>query len=184
MSGRHCFVAVALWATLAGAQSAAVVPVGTELDVKLAGALDSATSRTDQRFEAATLVDVTIGGVVAIPAGSTVRGFLSSVKNESQVTRQGSLVLAFDELRVGERSSRLRASVVQVFDPKMSEDLTRIGPGALSKNATGGIIGSGKAPLASVLVGAGVIMSAHFGDVKLPPGAVLRIRLDQPIQFR
>ncbi|HXT69516.1 MAG TPA: hypothetical protein VN700_07165 [Vicinamibacterales bacterium] len=164
---------------------AVVVPAGTELDVKIAGptAMSSATLKNDQRFEAATLVDVTVGGVAAVPAGSIARGFVSSFKPVSVVNRQGSFTLSFDELRVGDRSVKLRATVLQVFDPNMSEDLTRIGPAAVTKGASGGIIGTGKAPLTTVFVTSGVITAAQGGEAKVPAGAVLRIRIDQPIQL-
>lgn len=166
------------------AQAAAmVVPAGTEVDIKVSAALGSGTVQNDQRFEGATLVDVKIGTDVAVPAGSIVRGFVSSFKSISPANRRGSLTLAFDELRIGERASRLRATVVDAFDPKMSEDLTRIGPGVAANGTNGGILGSGKASLAGVIVGIGVILSAGPGDVKLPAGAVLRIRIDAPVQL-
>ena len=43
-----------------------------------------------------------VQGQTAIPAGSLVRGFVSSVKPAGKVDRTGSLTLSFNELRIGE----------------------------------------------------------------------------------
>src|SRR5687768_2548299 len=56
-----------------------IIPVGQELDVRLQTPLSSATATAEQRFEATTAVDVMQGNNVLIPAGSIVRGVVSSV---------------------------------------------------------------------------------------------------------
>jgi len=158
------------------------VPVGTQLEVRMQQPLESGTAKVEERFEATTLADVVVKGRTAIPAGSLVRGFVSSVRPAGRVNRTGSLTLSFDELRVGERSSRLRASVVQALDPKMTEDVSKIGVGAAAGGVVGGLIGGVKGALLGVLIGAGGTIAATEGaDVKLPMGTVLRIRIDQPL---
>jgi hypothetical protein len=162
---------------------AVTVPVGTQFEVRMQEPLSSATAKVEQRFEATTLVDVEVDGRLAIPAGSIVRGFVSSVKPAGNVDRRGSLTLSFDEIRIGNRSSRLRASVVQALDPKMTEDVSRIGAGAVVGGIVGGLIGGAKGALLGVLVGGGGTIAATEGsDVKLPLGTVLRIRVDQPLE--
>ena len=76
-----------------------IVPVGTQFDVRLQGQLNSGTATVEQRFEATTLVDYSEGTRVVIPAGSLVRGFVSSVRAAGRIDRRGSLTLSFDELR-------------------------------------------------------------------------------------
>src|SRR5205814_4233247 len=85
------------------------VPVGTEFAVRLQTPLSSATARVEQRFEATTVLDLTVGKDVAVPAGSLVRGFVSSVRAAGKIDRTGSLTLSFDEVVVGQRASKLRA---------------------------------------------------------------------------
>ena len=159
------------------------IPVGTQFEVRMQQPLDSGTAKVEERFEATSLADVVVQGeVVAVPAGSLVRGFVSSVKPAGKLSRQGSLTLSFDELRIGERSSRLRASVVQALDPKMTEDVSKIGVGAAAGGVLGGLIGGVKGALLGVLIGGGGTIAATEGsDVKLPMGTVLRIRVDQPL---
>ena len=156
------------------------VPVGTEIDVRLQTALNSGTAKVEQKFEATTVSDIGIGGRVVIPAGSVVRGFVSSVRAAARLERRGSLTLSFDELRIEPRTYRFRASVTQAIDKRLNEDTTRIGAGAVVGAIIGGLIGGGKGALAGVLVGGGGTMAATEGtDVDLPAGTILRVRLDQ-----
>jgi hypothetical protein len=160
------------------------VPVGTEFDVRLQTSLDSGTAQTEQRFEAATVLDYASGTTVIVPAGSTVRGFVSSVKAAGKVDRRANLTLSFDELRIGNRTYRLRASVTRAFDGKLGDDTMKIGAGAAVGAIIGGIIGGGKGALLGVLVGGGGTMAASDGtDVSLPAGTILRIKLDQPLDI-
>ena len=160
------------------------VPVATEFDLRLQTPLNSGKVKVEQRFEATTILDYTIGKDVVVPAGSTVRGFVSSVKAAGKIERKGSLTLSFDELRIGTRTHRLRASVTEALDPKVHQDATRIGAGAVVGAIIGGLLGGGKGALLGVLVGGGGTIAATEGsDVDLPAGTVLRIRLDQVLEI-
>jgi hypothetical protein len=162
-----------------------VVPVGTEMDVRLQTALNSGTAKVEQRFEATTLADLKLGGEVRIPAGTIVRGFVGSVRAAGRVERKGSLTLAFDEILLPRGPSRLRASVIQALDGKSSEDISRIGTGAAVGAIVGGLLGGAKGLLLGVLVGGGGTIAATDGsDVNLPSGTVLRIRIDAPLDIR
>jgi len=160
------------------------VPVGTELDVRLQTPLNSGAAVVEDRFEATTIVDLTMGRDVVIPAGSTVRGFVSSVRAAGRIDRRGSLTLSFDELRIGDTTHRMRASVLQALDGKVAGDATRIGTGAAVGAILGGILGGAKGALAGILIGGGGTIAATEGaDVNLPQGTVLRIRVDQPLEI-
>jgi hypothetical protein len=161
-----------------------VVPVGTQLDARLQTHLNSGTAKQEDRFEATTVVDYLQDGAVVIPAGTVVRGFVSSVRPAGRLDRRGSVTLSFDEIRFGNRSMRLRATVSQALDGKMAEDATRIGAGAVLGGILGGIFGGGKGALLGVLVGGGGTIAATEGsDVDLPVGTILRIHLDEPLEI-
>jgi hypothetical protein len=160
------------------------IAVGTEFDTRLQTPLNSGKVRAEDRFEATTMLDYEIGKDLVVPAGSTVRGFVSSVQAAGRIDRKGSMTLSFDEIRIGNRSYKLRASVVNTLDPKVAEDVTRIGAGAAVGAVIGGILGGGKGALIGVLVGGGSTVAATEGtDVNLPVGTILRIRIDQPLQI-
>lgn len=159
------------------------VPVATEIDVRLQTALNSATARVEQRFEATTLVDIVVNKAIAIPAGTLVRGFVSSVRPAGRMDRKGSLTLSFDEMVINGKRPPLRASVVQAMEGKMDEDAGRIGKGAAVGGILGGIMGGLKGALAGILIGAGGTIAATDGaNADLPVGTILRIRLDQPLE--
>lgn len=159
------------------------IPVGTEFEVRLQDPLSSKTAKPEQRFEATLIEDYMMRNEVAIPAGSLVRGFVSSVRAAGNLDRRGSLTLSFDELRIGTTSFRLRATVVQALSADVREDRTRIGAGAVVGGVVGAILGGAKGALIGVIVGGGGTIAATEGaDVELPAGTVLRIRLDQPLE--
>jgi hypothetical protein len=165
-------------------RSGGTVRVGTEFDVRLQQSLTSGTAKVEDRFEATTVVDYTVGNDVVVPAGSIVRGFVSSVSPANKLDRKGSLTLSFDEIRVDNTSYRFRASVVQALDGKIQDDAKRIGAGAVVGAIIGGLIGGGKGALIGVLVGGGGTIAATEGtDVNLPAGTILRIRLDQALEI-
>lgn len=159
------------------------VPVGTQMDVRLQTALSSETAKVEQRFEATTIVDVMVGGKVAIPSGTVVRGFVSSVRPAGRLERRGSITLSFDEMVMDTKRPPMRASVVQALDGKMGDDVGKIGAGAAVGAILGGILGGGKGMLAGILIGGGGTIAASDGaNAELPPGTILRIRLDQPLE--
>ena len=165
-----------------GSSTMASVPVGTEFDLKLQTSLNSGTTKVEQRFEGTTILDYVQGRDVIVPAGTIVRGFVSSVRSAGKIDRKGSLTLSFDEIRIGTRTLRLRASVTQALDPKIKDDATRIGVGAVAGAIIGGIIGGGKGAVLGIAIGGGGTIAATEGsDVDLPAGTILRIRLDQAL---
>ena len=64
-------------------------------------------------------------------------------------------------------------------------EVGKIGAGSAVGAIIGGIIGGGKGALLGVLIGGGGTIAATEGkDVKLDPGTILRVRLDEPLQVR
>ena len=163
-----------------------VVPVGQQLDVRIQSALSSATATREQRFEATTAADLMQGNRVLVPAGSTVRGIVSSVDKAGNVDRTGSLTLAFDQIVVNGREYPLRAMATEVFESKgIREEGKTVGTAGAVGAIVGGIIGGLKGALIGAVVGSGGVIAATEGkDVELPPGTIVRIRLDSPLELR
>ena len=93
-----------------------VVPVGQLMDVRLQTTLSSATATREQRFEATTAADLMQGDRVLVPAGSTVRGIVSSVDKAGNIDRTGRLTLAFDEIVVNGREYPMRGMATEVYE--------------------------------------------------------------------
>src|SRR6266852_147012 len=103
-------------ATAGRAQNENEVPVGTEFDVRLQNSLSSATAQVEDRFEATTMVDVRQGDRVLVPAGSTVRGVISSGTKAGRMERKGALTVVFDRIKSRGGSYPIRATVTQALE--------------------------------------------------------------------
>jgi hypothetical protein len=166
--------------------SNSAIPAGQEIDVRLESELSSSTAQVEQRFEAVTVADLFQGDRVLIPAGSSVRGVISSVTNTTRTQRKGSLTVAFDQITVNRRDYPMRGTVTQALESEgIKGEAGKIGAGAGVGAIIGGIIGGVKGALLGVLIGGGGTVAATEGkDVTLPAGTILRVRLDTPPAIR
>ena len=162
------------------------VPAGQEVDVQLERELSSDTAQVEDRFTATTMVDLYQGDEVLIPAGSTMRGVVSSVTNASHTQRKGSLTVSFDQITVRGHNYPIRGTVTQALESEgIKGELPKIGAGAGVGAILGGILGGAKGALLGVLIGGGGTIAATEGkDVELPVGTVLRVRFDNPVMVR
>jgi hypothetical protein len=167
----------------ASSRRAGEVPVGQQIDVRLQSMLTSATAEVEDRFEATALVDLLEGSRVLIPAGAVLRGVVKSVQRAGRVERRASLTLAFDQITINGRAWPIRATVTEALESGgYREDAGKIGTGAAVGAIIGGILGGFKGAMAGILIGGGGTVVATEGrDVRLEPGAVLRVRFDEPV---
>jgi TolA-binding protein len=162
------------------------IPAGQEIDVRLERELNSGSAQVEDRFEATTVVDMYDGNRVIIPAGSVMRGVVSSVDKATRTDRKGSMTVAFDQVTVRGRDYPLRGTVSQAIESEgIRGEVGKIGAGSAVGAVIGGIIGGVKGAVLGVLIGGGGTMVATEGkDVSLPPGTILRVRLDTPPDIR
>ena len=160
-----------------------VVPAGQELDVRLQSSLSSETATIEQRFEATTVVDLRQGGRVLVPAGSIVRGVVSGVEKAGRLERTGRLELSFDQITVNGRNHDIRGTATEVFKSGgIREEAPTAGIGAGAGAIIGGILGGVKGAVLGAVIGAGGAIVATDGkDITLPAGAIIRIRIDTPL---
>ncbi len=174
--------------TKSGSRSSSdgLIPVGTELDVRLQDGLSSGRSQVEDRFRATTVVDLMSGDRVLIPAGSELRGVVSSVDKAGRIDRKGQMTLSFDQLTVNGRDYPVQGTVVEAIESSgIKGEAAKIGTAAGVGAIIGGILGGVKGAMAGILIGGGGIAAATPGtDVELDPGTILRIRLDQPPAIR
>jgi hypothetical protein len=163
-----------------------VLPVGQEIDVRLQDTLSSKTAKVEQRFTATTVVNLEQDGRVLVPAGSSVRGFVSSASAAGNIDRTGNMTLAFDELTVNGREYPLRAMATGAFESRgIRDEAGTVGTAGAVGAVVGGIIGGLKGAVIGAVVGAGGVIAATEGkDVELPAGTIVRIRLDSPVRVR
>ena len=96
-------------------------------------------------FEATTVVDMYDGNRVLIPAGSVMRGVVSSVDKATRTDRKGSLTVAFDQVTVRGRDYPMRGTVTQALESEgIKGEAAKIGAGSGVGAIIGGIIGGAK----------------------------------------
>ena len=161
------------------------VPVGTEIDVRLQNTLNSGTAQVEDRFEGATLADVTVDGRLAIPAGSIFRGVVTAVEPGTRTNRTSKMTVSFDQVTLNGRSYPIRGTVTQAIEGEgIRGEAGRTAAGAGVGAIIGGILGGFKGALAGILIGGGGTIAATEGkEVELPQGSVLRVRMDSPVQI-
>jgi hypothetical protein len=95
------------------------------------------------------------------------------------------MTLSFDQITVNGRAYPIRGTVTQAIEGEgIKGEAGRTAAGAGVGAIIGGILGGFKGALAGVLIGGGGTIAATEGkEVELPHGAVLRIRLDSPVQI-
>src|SRR5262245_59356031 len=161
------------------------IPAGTEFDVRLQKTLSSKTAEVEDRFEAATLVDLRDDeGRVLVPSGSVMRGTITDVTKATRIERKGKLRVTFDRIIIKGRSYPMAASVTQALESEgIGGEKEKIGIGAGAGAVIGAILGGVKGAVAGILIGGGGVIAATEGtDVDLPAGTILRVRLDSPLQ--
>jgi hypothetical protein len=173
--------------TVIRSQNPNEIPVATEFDVRLQNPLSSKTAQVEDRFEATTMVDLRDErGKLMVPAGSVMRGVISSVHPATRMERKGSLTVAFDRVTVNGRAYPIRATVSQALESEgIMGEKEKIGIGAGAGAILGAILGGAKGALAGILIGGGGTIAATEGkDVELPSGTVLRVRMDAPLSLQ
>ena len=160
-----------------------VIPINTELDVRLQTPLNSGTAQVEQRVEATTMVNLYREDDLIVPAGSLLVGYVASVEPATRTDRKGKMSLQFTRLTVNQRSYDVRVSVTQAIESEgVKGEIGKIGAGSAVGAIIGGILGGAKGAIAGILVGGGGVLIATEGkDVDLPSGAVLRVRFDSEV---
>jgi hypothetical protein len=163
-----------------------VIPVGTEIDVRLHDSLNSGRNHVEDRFLAISVVDLQVDGRVVIPAGSELRGIVTAVDSAGRMDRKGRITVAFDQMTIDGRVYPMRGTVTQALESEgVKGEVAKIGTGAGVGAIIGGILGGFKGAVAGILIGGGGVVAATPGkDVDLPSGIILRVRLDQPPAVR
>ena len=112
-----------VWGSLAPsfAQSPSVlkVPDGTPLRLSLTESLSSATNEVDNPVHFEVMEDVKLGGVIAIPKGSTAVGHVVEAEGRKRMGRAGKLNFTVDHVKAPDGGNlRLRASSTRKGEDK------------------------------------------------------------------
>lgn len=166
-----------------------VIPAGTVLRLKLVDAVASDTSRPEEGLAASLDAPVSVGGEVAIPAGSSVRGTVLSAARSAKVKGRASVSFRFERLTAHGETYDVRTDrISRQAPPSRRKDATKIGIGAGAGALIGAIAGGGKGAAVGSAIGAGAgtgaVVATRGDEVRLSAGTVVTTRLREPLTIR
>lgn len=181
-------IALLLIAAIPGlAQSRPVLPAGTVITVKTTTALQSATMKQGDTFEAVIEDDVVADQAVVIPAGSRVRGVVALA---TKATRQesGVLDIVFDRLQAGGFTYGIQGKLTSAdtaerrqIDANPNQRVVLVG----GRGGIGAAIAAagGSSSRNSILGALGAMLSEGM-DVNVPAGTPLAVELERAVTLR
>jgi hypothetical protein len=162
------------------------VPAGTVVPVRFQTTVSSVRSNPEDRVAATVRQDVRVGGRVAIPAGSELRGHVVNARRSGRVKGNATVAVDFDKLTVRGRTYDVDMRQLVVIAPDSHGRDAKIvggsaGAGAIIGAIADGKEGAAKGALIGGAAGTGVVLGTRGKEVTIPAGARWRLRLNRPL---
>ena len=165
-----------------------IVPNGTALAVNLETSVDSQTSHARDAVTATLINPVRVHGVEVLPAGSVLRGVITSVEPARDVKGHARLAVRFDSLSAHNETYQISAAFAVEAPTTRGKDTATIALPAAGGAILGAIFGGKKGAAAGAAIGGGagtaVVLTTKGEPVVFRRGADLRVRLSAPVQVR
>lgn len=163
-----------------------VVPAGTTLTIRTGQALSSKTSQSGQTFLGTLAQPVSVGGRLALPAGTTVSGTVVTAKSKGRIKGAGELTLQLTSITVKDHTYEIQTGVLdQTIKGKGKRTAATTGGGAAGGALIGGLAGGGKGAGIGALAGAGagLLGGALTGNqqIEIPAESALSFRMTAPL---
>lgn len=167
------------------------IPAGTVLRLRVTRGFGSDFSRVEDPVSAALARGVVIDGRTVLPAGSRVSGYVSDARPSGRVKGRGRVAVRFTNIAPANESEsyRMRTNAwVAVAPATKKKDAMTIGlpaaGGAVVGALVGGKKGAGIGAAAAGGAGAAVVLTTRGKDVRVGRGAILAVRLREPLTIR
>jgi hypothetical protein len=161
---------------------------GTRLAVKLDTTVASNASHAEEPVSGTLVNPVSEDDVLVLPAGSTVKGVVTSAVPSGKVKGRASLAIRFTSIVVDGQSYTIAASYSQAAQATKGDDAKKIGIGAAGGAVVGAILGGGKGAAIGTAVGGGagtaVVLSTSGDEVQWPAGSVIDVALAEPVDVK
>ncbi len=191
---RAAVLAMFLAPGLATSALSAVLPAGTELNIRLADKVASDAPVTTATVNAVVVIPVVMNGAVVLPAGAYLKGTVQQAKAGS-ATERAQLQLVFTEIGDGAYKTKISAVVGSLDNARESVDDKGVITGIDAAQTFGSQLDKGIAKLEAndrFAALAGIIQGARqalkIGEVNpnidYDPGAELTLKLTQPLDWR
>ena len=166
------------------------LPEGTVLAARLDSSIGSDTSRVGDPVEATLTGAVLVDGAEILPAGSVVKGVVTTADPSGKVSGRASLAVQFRSVSVEGRDEpdALSASLHHVAASTKGDDAEKIGIPAAGGAILGAIFGGKEGAGIGAAIGGGagtaVVLTTSGPEVRYPRGTVLSLPLDHAIDVQ
>jgi len=167
------------------------VPAGTTLPIVMDTAVASNTSHVEQPVRAHLSRDVRVANEVVLPAGSELYGTVTAVQRPGKVKGRSYVAVRLTTLTPKGTNDRYAVDTGRISRTGRAtkkKDAMKIGIPAAGGAAIGALMGGKKGALigAGAAGGAGtaVVLSTRGEEVGIGRGAVLSVRLAEPVSVR
>lgn len=166
-----------------------IVPIGTNLKIRIEDTLSSKDSRVGDRFTATALDPVRFNE-------GRITGHISSIQKSGKIKGRTSMNLAFDSITLGERSGTLHGYVTRVYGSeggradneggvesgsRTNQTIKRGAIGAGAGAVLGAIVGGGKGAAIGLILGgaggAGSLAVQGSKELKIESGTEMLMRV-------
>ncbi len=162
------------------------VAAGTTLPIRLADALDTATTQTGQSIHGTLAADIIAGDMVAIPRGTAVTGRVVEAKDATHFSGSSSLTLELTQVEL--KGGPVAVNTVpfsQQGKGRGKNTAMKTGGGAALGAIIGAIAGGGKGAAIGAAsgggLGAGVNAVTKGEQVKIPAETLINFKLQSPV---
>jgi hypothetical protein len=163
------------------------LPAGTVMVASLQNTISTKSNHLGDRVTLRTVEPVQIGGMPAVPVGSTVTGEITHIEDAGRVKGGAELTLRFVELVTTDGKSYPLTSepfrLATKGDGK--ESTAEIAGGAAVGGIIGGIAGGGDGALKGAaiggILGTGVAVATKGDNITLPAGQKIRVVVASPV---
>jgi hypothetical protein len=162
------------------------VAAGTSLPIRLADALDSATTQTGQVIHGTLAADVIADNMVAIPRGTPVTGRVVDAKDAAHFSGSSLLSIEITQVELkGQPVAVSTAAFSQQGKGRGKNTAMKTGGGAALGAIIGALAGGGKGAAIGAAsgggLGAGVNAVTRGEQVKIPAETLVNFKLQSPI---
>ena len=161
-----------------------VIPDGTHVSLTVETPLSTETGKLEDRVDASLNNDIMVDGRVAVPAGTSFRGYISQIQRSKKIGGRAALGVQFTSFRLGGRQYAIDATSIGIQGKGGKKDAAVIGGGTAGGAILGGLLKGGKGAIIGGILGGAtgtVVAAKDRDDVVVPSGTVWSIELTAPV---
>lgn len=192
MNVKSALKKAALLFAAAGLATAAQIPSGAQIQIRLTTEINTSTAKVGDAFQALVIAPVVVDGRVAMAAGATLAGRVKEVTGAVNPDDKAVLALSFDEIRdVSGKKASIAAKLSAVDDARESLDADGRIQGIVASKTGSGRLDQGinkvseKYPSFAELLGTvkQAVLKDADANIDYKPGVEMTIALTKPVDW-